>query len=390
MTIQSSTTAAEKNFGFSYTDVTKFNAAMNGGSVPNGTKKMLGPISQSKLSYYSNYNNNYLNQSPSKIANGVKKFNVIQNNIFSNGNGVQQHTSNSKTSNYSTKNYFQQQHVFRSNSNASELKVYDQNDDIDEYYPQVFLNSNKINNKSKLPLPSLPKNGPSQNYGKIVLKQQNVNLNTDFVMKKSPLENHDSNKKTPISVSDHAQMGRKTSESLYNTNGAHGSVLSNYNGKILVAKKKNNTSKPSLFSPELTVGNANGHANGYSNDHSNGNIIDNIEMNPRQRSTSLLNGANAANPKTRVTSSTRLSTNSSNSSSCSSLINNIEETENLYDLNDLLRKYLTKIEKSYSLEKLYTFVKTNFKHNGYKNFTLDSLEAHLAPLSNLGKGIFLI
>ena len=191
-------------------------------------------------------------------------------------------------------------------------------------------------------------------------------------------------------------MGRKTSESLYNSNGAHGSVLSNYNGKILVPKKKNNTNKPSLFSPELTVGNtnghangySNGHANGYSNDHPNGNMIDNTEMNPRQRSTSLLNGANAANPKTRVTSSTRLSTNSSNSSSCSSLINNIEETENLYDLNDLLRKYLTKIEKNYSLEKFYTFVKTNFKHNGYKNFTLDSLEAHLAPLSNLGKRIF--
>jgi hypothetical protein len=384
MTIQSSTTAAEKNFGFNYNDVSKFNALMNGGTNGGGSKKILGPLSQSKLSYYSNYTNNYLNQSPNKISNGVKKLNAQQNNF---SNGIQPPPSNSKTSNYSTTNktfYQQQQHVLRSNSNASELRVYDQNDDIDEYYPQVYANGNSKNYKSKLPLPSLPKNTP-HNYGKIVIKQQNVNLNTEnnFPMKKSPIENNDSTKKTtPIQMNaaDNTQIGRKTNESFYNLNGAHGNAVNNYNGKILVSKKKKTTTKPSVFSPELVVGNtSNGHGGDghYQNGHAIGPMsIDNSEVGQRQRSMSLLNGGN----KARVSSST----NSSNSSSCSTLINSIEETENIYDLNELLKKYLNKIEKNYSLDKLYAFVKTNIKYNGYKNFTLDSLEAHLAPLSNLG------
>jgi hypothetical protein len=204
-------------------------------------------------------------------------------------------------------------------------------------------------------------------------------------MKKSPIENNDSTKKTtPIqmNVADNTQIGRKTNESFYSLNGAHGNAVNNYNGKILVSKKKKTTTKPSVFSPELVAGNVainNGHGDGhYQNGHAIGPMpIDNSEVGQRQRSMSLLNGGN----KARVTSST----NSSNSSSCSTLINSIEETENIYDLNELLKKYLNKIEKNYSLDKLYTFVKTNIKYNGYKNFTLDSLEAHLAPLSNLGK-----
>ena len=413
MTIQSSSIKnSEKSYGFhnNYSDVAKMNAnsttnttngLINNNSNTSNPKKILGPLSQSKLSYYSNYSNGngYLNSSQNKHfsnlnnANG-KKLNNAQANNFS--NILPQ--SNSKTSNYSTnsRNYYQQQqNVLRNNSNASELKVYDQSDDVDDYYyPQNYVASNKANNynaKSKLPLPSLSKTNYSTmsnhaQYGKIVLKQQNVNLNTpeNIILKKSPLENDSEmrNKKP-----DDNQMGRKTSESVYNhSNGANASVINSHNGKLLVKKKK--TSKPSIFSPDLvSVGNGNEHSNGHSNGYANGHGHTNgngTEITERQRSTSLLNGVNTTTQKPRVTSSTRLSTNSSNSSSCSSFLNSIEETENLYDMSDLIRKYLNKIEKNYSVEKLYTFVKTNIKHNGYKNLTLENLEAHLAPASNLG------
>jgi hypothetical protein len=57
--------------------------------------------------------------------------------------------------------------------------------------------------------------------------------------------------------------------------------------------------------------------------------------------------------------------------------NKIDETNNLFDLVIVLKTFLKQIEKSYSLDNLYEYLKTNVKYNGYRNFTLDSLEAYL-------------
>ena len=378
---------------------------------------MLGPLSQSKLSYYSN---TYLQQQNKQqqqqlqhrqqpSPNMKKPTQTAQQN-----NALQQTAVNNvKTSNTTTllsnKNYYQQQHLhhqqqqqnaMRSNSNASELKTYDQYDDVDEYYPPHSFNKNATT-KSKLPLPALQKNQPAQaqqnngsNGTKVVLKQQNVNLNMDnLILKKQPTPENEyaTIKKRPEPV-DPNHLSRKTSESFYNLN----PVNPANNGKIPV-KKKPSTNKSNLFSPENSnvtpINAANAITTTTSNtttNNTNGHVshpVDHlaVDLNQRQRSISLMNAAHPIHTKSRLTSSTRLSINSSLTSSCSSILNSIEETENLYDLSDLIKKYLNKVEKEFSLEKLHAFVKTNIKYNGYRNFTLDALEAHLAPISNLGK-----
>lgn len=65
---------------------------------------------------------------------------------------------------------------------------------------------------------------------------------------------------------------------------------------------------------------------------------------------------------------------SSSSWSWSIILGQIEKTTNLYDLVRLMRKYLKKVDKAYSIDTMYEFLKTNLKYNGYRNFTLDSVQ----------------
>jgi len=66
-------------------------------------------------------------------------------------------------------------------------------------------------------------------------------------------------------------------------------------------------------------------------------------------------------------------------SSESFITSKVEKTQTLFELVSFLKIYLRKMENSYSLDELYTFLKTNVKFNGYRNFTIELLERFSKP-----------
>lgn len=79
---------------------------------------------------------------------------------------------------------------------------------------------------------------------------------------------------------------------------------------------------------------------------------------------------NLSNLSTQSITSSTISTAAS-SSKASTI--DMEKASNLYEFLKMVRKCLKKIEKSYSVDSLYEYIKNNLKYNGYRNFTLDSL-----------------
>jgi len=113
-----------------------------------------------------------------------------------------------------------------------------------------------------------------------------------------------------------------------------------------------------------------------------------VDTHQQHNVTSRLSRQNANNTPNGQTRPDELTDSSLSSESF--ITNKVDKAQTLFELVSFLRIYLRKMENNYSLDDLYTFLKTNVKFNGYKNFTIELLERFSKPkyTSCLGRCIF--
>ena len=362
-------------------------------NVNKNLKKSFLPVSQSKLANYTTsnnlniikpntkVNNAQLNKNNHKQDNDTDEYYSVPYNYFNPTNkninvndlhktkhplpSLQQ--KNSISSNQQQPQQPQQAKLSRKNLNESPPHQSLLNNENAKAHQQQQQQQSQIKNSTPDPVKS--KNSlPNSLIGKAIVRNMN-----DSKLSKKEANGLNSNKtKSETNLaSTEPKLDKKASEQLAVSNSisSNNSNLISNNGKILVKKKKKaKMSSDEEIKHEQRLKRSVSMINGL--DTNNANITSNHKLKPSRHELS-----------------SRSSSSSSLLSTCSSIVNSIEDTDNLYELTIKIKKYLNKIEKNFSLESLYDYLKSNVKYNGYRNFTLDSLEPYLLAsnrTSNMG------